>query len=151
VQVVGPYSITIEIARPVNAVFAYMDNFAYDHEWRAQVLGVRKTSPGPTAPGTMYMESRRIFGRHIEAPAVMHAYEQDRLMRFGRPAGALRPQVTYTLEPTSTGGTRLHFDFRVEVHAFPPLFVPLAWLLVQVIGRVTRPDVARLKRRLETA
>jgi hypothetical protein len=88
-------------------------------------------------------------GRIVETVAEVTAYEPDR--RWARRAsGPIRPEVTYRLDPISTG-TRVRFTFDIPVMAGA---ARILWPVVPVIRRVAfrsfRTDLGQLKQRVET-
>lgn len=50
---------SVEIARPIEEVFAYLTDFTRFPDWNYYVQRVRKLSPGAVAVGTVYDQTRR--------------------------------------------------------------------------------------------
>src|SRR3954463_10822392 len=95
------------IARPPDAVFAYLANAENDRAWRPGVLEIEHVSG--EGVGTRY---RQVVGgpggRRIAADIEITDYEPARRLGFRTVAGPVRPTGLYELE-AADGGTRLRF------------------------------------------
>ena len=57
-----PITASIEIARPPEAVFAYIDDLSRHGEWQAQLREVKVETEGPTRVGSRAREKRKVPG-----------------------------------------------------------------------------------------
>src|SRR6266498_4646612 len=90
---------SIEVGRPIEAVFAYMTDPANIEE--LGMKRVRQTSPGPVRLGTTFMLVIEIFGQDFEIPGAVTEY---------------RPYDAFTLKTTSGP---LIFEQRVHLTPIP--------------------------------
>jgi uncharacterized protein YndB with AHSA1/START domain len=90
---------SIEVGRPIEAVFAYMTDPANIEE--LGMKRVRQTSPGPVGLGTTFMLVIEIFGQDFEIPGAVTEY---------------RPYDAFTLKTTSGP---LIFEQRVHLTSIP--------------------------------
>ena len=110
---------------------------------------MRLTSESYEGVGATHIEVRRLLSRRIETLSEVVSYEPNRRWAVRRASGAVRPQVTYTIEPEATG-TRLTFGFEVPVLKGPArLLAPVTRIVAPVVERSFRIDLQRLKERLE--
>ena len=129
------------IARPREAVFAFLADGENDRRWRDGVIDIRRTSG--SGRGAVYEQRvKGPFGRRIAADFEIIGFEPDRRIDFRTLAGPVRPRGTYELEPTD-GGTRVTFTLRADLHGAKKLMAPM-------IARTMRSEVAQLERLRET-
>lgn len=139
---------SILIARPLEEVFAYMDDVSLEHEWQPQLLEAEQTPPGTTAVGTRRRYVSDFLGRRVTNTYVVELYEPGRrVVLQSTPDSVVRARtdirweavgegtrVTMALEGTPTGVLR---------------FVPKA-LLEATFEKEVASTLERLKARLET-
>ena len=129
------------IARPREAVFAFLADGENDRRWRDGVIDIRRTSG--SGRGAVYEQRvKGPFGRRIAADFEIIGFEPDRRIDFRTLAGPVRPRGTYELEPTD-GGTRVTFTLRADLHGAKKLMAPM-------IARTMRSEVAQLESLRET-
>jgi uncharacterized protein YndB with AHSA1/START domain len=129
------------IARPREAVFAFLADGENDRRWRDGVIDIRRTSG--SGRGAVYEQRvKGPFGRRIAADFEIIGFEPDRRIDFRTLAGPVRPRGTYELERTD-GGTRVTFTLRADLHGAKKLIAPM-------IARTMRSEVAQLERLRET-
>jgi uncharacterized protein YndB with AHSA1/START domain len=138
---------SVAIARPVEAVFAFMSNYEHDLQWRAGIIEMTQTPPGRPQIGTQTREVARFFGQTTVTPGEVTAYEPDREIAFtGLMSGAIRVSGRRTVEPMGED-TRFVYQATVELRG-------ILWLLGPLIAARLRKRVAgdlrRLKERVET-
>jgi uncharacterized protein YndB with AHSA1/START domain len=140
----------VTIARSPEDVFRYLVELN-DARWRRGVADMRLISDGYEGVGTRHVEVRRLLGRTIQTQAEVVAYEPNHEWAVRRATGPVRPQVTYTLTPASTG-TRLVFGFDVPaLHGAAQVLRPLVGLLRPLVERATLKDLRQLRAQLEAA
>jgi uncharacterized membrane protein len=139
---------SIEITRPPEEVFAYLDDLSRHNEWQEQIVSVRVDSDGPTSVGTRATETRRAGGREQTLTYEVTEHDPPRLFGFHGVDGPIRPVGRGIVEPVG-GGQRskitLELDF--EGHGFGKLLRPL--VLWQARKQVPK-DHERLKQQLES-
>jgi uncharacterized membrane protein len=141
----APITESIEIARPPEEVFAYVDDLSRHGEWQSQIESTRVETEGPTRVGTRVVETRRVPGGPREFTYEITEHDPPRLAAFRILNGPIRPFGRVTFEP-SAAGTRYTVQLDFEGHGFGKLIAPL----VRRDARRRLPqDVARLKERVE--
>ncbi len=133
---------TIEIARPVDEVFAYVADFTWTPTWNYWVRSVRKTTPGPVGVGTTFHQVRRADEQDYR----ITNYEPPYRVTITTLEGS-RPAFTraIVLHPTPTG---THLTDRWQLDTGHP-----AWLQNLSAGRIraaVTDNLARLAELLET-
>ena len=129
------------IARPREAVFAFLADAENDRRWREGVIDIRRISG--SGRGAVYEQRvKGPFGRRIAADFEITAFEPDRRIDFRTVAGPVRPRGTYMLEPAD-GGTRVTLTLRADLHGARKLMAPM-------VARTMRSEVAQLDRLRET-
>jgi uncharacterized protein YndB with AHSA1/START domain len=138
--------VTVEIARPVEEVFAFVTTPANFPRWAgAVVTASRQTSPGPVGVGTTFTQQNRLLGRRFTTELRVVAYEPARRFEYASTAGPIRFAGHYTFAPVA-GGTR----FSSVDESTPP--GALRWLqplLQPLVQRQITRNLAMLKAVLE--
>lgn len=118
---------SIEIDRPPEVVFAYLDQLERHDEWQAEIVSTRVETDGPIGVGTRVREIRKIGGREQDASYEITEHEPPRRTAFRGVAGPVRPLGTVVVEPIGDGSkARVSIDFDLVGHGFGKLIVPLA-------------------------
>jgi uncharacterized membrane protein len=137
---------SMEIGRPAGEVWAYVADYGNDSSWRAGVLHMRPSTPGPAQVGVTTHEALRLLGLTFVTDAAIYQVEPGRRLEWRARDRLKQLQGSRLVEPTGKGATR--FTETMELRLLGPmrLFVPLiGWLL----RRQTRADLRRLKQLLE--
>jgi uncharacterized membrane protein len=138
---------TVEVNRPVAAVFAYVTDPANLAEWQPNLASVTKLTEGPVGAGTRFKEVRRApFGRTVEAIVEVSAYEENRRFDLRIVSGPLPIDGENTFAATD-GGTRIDFAGHGEPRGPLRLAAPI---LARLLRRQFESDYARLKQALES-
>ncbi|MEA2390489.1 MAG: hypothetical protein QOK31_598 [Solirubrobacteraceae bacterium] len=136
---------SIEISRPPEEVFAYIDDFERHGEWQDNVQSARAETDGPTRVGTRIVETRRVPGGPREFTYEITEHDPPRLAAFRVLNGPVRPVGRLKVEPSGAGATYT-VELALEGHGFGKLIAPLA----RRDARKQLPlDLARLKQKLE--
>jgi len=99
----------VEVARPVQEVFAYVTDLERLGEWQPNLVSVTKETEGPMGEGTRLREVRRgPFGRNVEAQVEISAYEPNRRFDLRVVSGPLPIDGSHELHDAG-GGTRIDF------------------------------------------
>ena len=144
---------SIDIRRPPQMVFDFLDDFANDVSWRSNVVEMvaRGNPSDPMGKWGRHVERRQVPGRVIETEAVLTERNRPRRLAFQRAEGPIRPKGVYSLEPRGEG-THLDFEIEMQLDGGRVLLTPLIWILLNAVVRPALPgDFARLKQRLETS
>jgi carbon monoxide dehydrogenase subunit G len=101
--------IPVDVARPVQEVFAYVTDLERLGEWQPNVVSVTKQTEGPMGQGTRLREVRRgPFGRNMEAIVEVSAYEPNRRFDLRVASGPLPIDGGHEFHETAAG-TRIDF------------------------------------------
>lgn len=139
--------VSIVIQRPLEEVFAYMDDVSHEPEWQPQLIEAEQTPPGPSRAGTRRRYVTEFLGKRLENTYVVLGHEPNRrVVLQTTPDSALEASSEIRWEEVD-GGTRV--TIILEGRAKGPLrFVPDA-LLEASFDRELRSALARLKEQLE--
>ena len=118
---------SIEVDRPAEDVFAYLDQLERHREWQAQIVSATLESDGPVRVGTRVREIRRIGGREQDASYEITEHDPPRRSAFRGIAGPVRPLGRVTVEPIGDGSrARVSIEFTLVGHGIGKLIAPLA-------------------------
>jgi uncharacterized membrane protein len=142
---VAPINASIQIARPPEEVFAYLDDLSRHTEWQEQLREVRVETDGPTRVGTRFRQKRKVPGSIQETTYEITEHDPPRSASWRGLDGAIRAFGTVTVAPAGEASqVSLQLDF--EGHGLGKLLLPL----VRSQARKQVPlDQQRLKERLE--
>jgi hypothetical protein len=142
-----PITVSTEIGRSAEDVFAYAIDPTRFHEWQAGVVGGHMDQPGIQSVGALCSTTPRIGGAnrpstsevvHIDPPATWGVRGID---------GPIRASVDVTVEPLAAQRSRLTIAGGVTGHGIGKLLVPL---IVRREAQKEMPtNLAALKERLE--
>jgi uncharacterized protein YndB with AHSA1/START domain len=105
---------SVTIARPIEAVFAYLADGEKCPEWRSGVLDIKRVS-GDGGVGTRYAQGvKGPMGRRITADYEITAYDPNRAIEFQTTAGPARPHGRYELA-VENEGTNLTFSLDAKL------------------------------------
>ena len=136
---------TVEIARPVEEVFAFLSEPDNLPRWQVSLLDVRPHRRGPLRCGLEVTERRRFLGREMETTWRCTEHRPCRRSVIESDEGPVPFRGTFALEPA--GGRATRFTWTVEARGIAArLAGPLA-------ARMTLDELAgntlRLKHLLE--
>jgi len=141
----APITASIEIARPPEDVFAYIDDLSRHSEWQGQIREVTVLTEGPTRVGTRARDKRKVPGGVRDITYEITAHDPPRSASFRGIDGPVRVVGTVTVTPMN-GGSRLSLTLDFEGRGLGKLLLPL----VRSQARKEVPqDQQRLKERLE--
>jgi ribosome-associated toxin RatA of RatAB toxin-antitoxin module len=118
------FTIVTVIARPVDEVFAVIQDVAKAPIWTPGMSEVRITSDGPLAPGSTLVYKGTFLGRSYESAAVCTALIPDKQFATKTTTGPFHLEYDTTLEPVD-GGTQVTNYLRGESRGFVKLAEPL--------------------------
>jgi uncharacterized protein YndB with AHSA1/START domain len=116
----------IEINRPAEDVFAYLDQVDRHNEWQSQLASTTVETDGPTRVGTRVVERRVVPGGARDFPYVVTEYDPPRKASFRGTAGLIRPIGNYTIDPIGESSSRMTTELDLEGHGIGKLFAILA-------------------------
>jgi uncharacterized protein YndB with AHSA1/START domain len=70
----------VVIGRPVEDVFAYMNDVSREHEWQPQLREAEQTPSGPPGVGTRRRYVSEFMGRRVENTYVIRTFEPNELL-----------------------------------------------------------------------
>jgi len=137
---------SIEIARPLADVIAFVDNCDNDPLWQSSVWETVQLTEGPPAKGTRYHVKQKFLGRIIDQYwEVTERAADGSFWRAKTVAGPFSMDVTMRFEATD-GGTRVTRTMRLDVGRF---FKLPASLITRIAEREVQVDFETLKLLLE--
>jgi len=87
----APIVESVEISKPPQEVFAYLDDLARHGEWQGQIVEVVSVSDGPTRVGSRATDKRRVPGGMREVTYEIVEHDPPRRTRFHGIDGPIRP------------------------------------------------------------
>ena len=136
---------SVVIERPVEEVWAYLNDCAHDPEWMSMITETEKLTDGPVGVGTVQRSAAKVLGRRIDTTFEITEHEPNRSSRI-RPKSSPFPYTgTYEVAPVD-GGTRFTWAIEGEPGSFFRLAEPL---VVRMLARQLETDLATLKDLLE--
>ncbi len=125
---------TVVINRPIQEVWAYLDDHKNDLKWRRPSLKRLETlSPGPVGPGTRYEGVVAIGPKKYPYVTELTAYEPPHRVAWKGVSSAgwsIGRKGSYTLEAEGPDRTRVVHDITLEPQT--------------TLGRLTAPFVGRM-------
>lgn len=119
------FQLTITVERPVEAVWAYFQDFSRYSEWNPQVSEARQTSPGPMDVGGTLMFVGKLLGRSYEAHAECTAFVPNQRFTTKTTSAPFHLEIDSIFE-TVDGGTRITSTYRGENRGFMKFAEPVA-------------------------
>ena len=139
------FETSIEIRRPLEAVFAFVSDPRNEPQWEETVKEVRVTPDGPPAVGTQVTKVGSFLGMKLEATNELTALEPNRSLSFKGTSGPASLEATMRFEAVGEG-TRLSGTFQVEPGG---LFKVAGPLFASQAKKQMEADLQRLKELLE--
>jgi len=140
---------TIEINRPPEAVFAYIDQLERHGEWQTSIISSKLDTQGPVGVGTRATDTRKVPVGKQDVTYEITEHDPPRRAAFRGVNGPVRPVGTVTIEPVGEGSSRVTLELDLQGHGLLGMLVaPLA--RGQARKEVPQ-DQQKLKERLEAA
>lgn len=140
-------TVTIEVERPAEYVFAYATDPTKFSEWQNGVVSGSMESKGAAAVGDMCRTTRRIGGAERPSTSELVRLDAPRSWSVHGIDGPIRAQVDVDVEPLATDRSRITIAVDFEGHGIGKVLVPL---VVRRQARSEMPDnIAKLKERIE--
>jgi len=132
----------IEIARTPEDVFDYLSNLGNEVRWNPDCLSMEQLTDGPVGVGT------RFRAKWKQGPVIfpeVTAYERPRTWTYAN-GGSIACILRITLEPTSSGGTRMTSHGTWSANGLARLFFPI---FIRTMRKAEVQIVASARRALE--
>lgn len=136
---------SILIARPIEAVFAFVAEPENLPKWASRTYDITKTSAPPFGVGATFTGVGRFLGQRIESPQEVIEYEPHMQYAIKNSSGLLNFVFRYSFEPME-GGTKIVCLGEVQPSAFFKLAEPI---FVSAVKWLCETDLSRLKNLLE--
>lgn len=115
---------SIEIDRPVEDVFAYVNDIANDPVWQPTLLETRQVTEGPMVVGTRVRETRRFLGVRFESEYEVTEWDPPTRSAVRSTDGPIPASGSYTTQPVGRG-TRFTMVCEIDAHGFFRLAEPV--------------------------
>ena len=132
---------SVVINRPIEEVFAFLNNPDNTSQWRGSVLESKQTSEGPPGVGTTGQGVSQFLGRRSESTWEITEYELNRKVTSKSTSGPVPYELSATFESVDEG-TRVTLVGEFEVGGFFKLAEPIVARMAQ---RQAEADFANLK------
>jgi uncharacterized protein YndB with AHSA1/START domain len=139
---------SVEIARPPEDVFAYLDQLERHGEWQTEIISTTRETAGPTAVGTRATDLRRVPGGKQSVTYEITEHDPPRRSAFRGLNGPVRPVGSVTVEPAGEGGSKVTLELDLRGHGL--VGVVVAPLALRHARKTVPQDQERLKARLES-
>jgi uncharacterized protein YndB with AHSA1/START domain len=117
---------SIEINRPAEEVFAYLDRVDRHNEWQGQLVSTTVETDGPIRVGTRVVERRIVPGGARDFPYEITEHDPPHRVSFRGTAGLIRSAGTYTVDPIGESSSRMNSELDLEGRGVGKLFAILA-------------------------
>ena len=133
---------TVEIARMPEEVFDYLADQGNEVHWNPDCVSMQKLTAGPVGVGT------RFRAKWKQGPVIfpeVTAYERPRTWTYAN-GGSIACILRISLEPTSSGGTRMTSHGTWSANGLARLFFPI---FIRTMRKAEVQVVASARRALE--
>ncbi len=142
-----PVTVTVDIDRPADQVFAFVSDFENNPRWQQGMRSCRWTSPPPHGVGSTYDQVARFLGKDIVSSFKVVEHEPGRRIKITSTAGPFPITETRIVAPRGEGRSTIAAIVEGDAGKFFRLAAPVLRPLVE---RSVRGDYRRLKQSLET-
>jgi ribosome-associated toxin RatA of RatAB toxin-antitoxin module len=118
------FTIVTVIGRPVDEVFAVIQDVAKTPVWTPGLSEARITSDGALEPGSALLYQGTFLGRPYESPSVCTALTENKQFATKSTSGPFHIEIDTTLEPVD-GGTQVTSFYRGESRGFFKVAEPI--------------------------
>ena len=140
----APITVSIEIARRPEDVFAYVTDPSHLPDWQESVVRISREGSGPVSEGTRVLVTRRVGRREIATTAEVTDLRPPTSWGVRGVDGPVRGTVTGTIDSLQDGqASRVTMVLDFEGHGFGKLLVPL------VVRRQARGEMPKNSRKLK--
>lgn len=143
----SPTTVTVEVDRPADKVFAYAIDPTHFHEWQNGVVTGRMDRGGMPGLGDHCVTTRRIGGADRPSTSEVVRIDPPRAWSVRGIDGPIRASVDLTVEPLTETQSRLTISVDFQGHGIGKVFVPL--MVQRQAAKEMPTNVQSLKARLE--
>ncbi len=136
----------ITINRPIEEVFAYIEDFQNGPQWQNGLLEVRCITDVPPGIGTQFSSVRKFMGRKMESEIEFVAYEPNHKVTIKSISGATPFEQSFLFESLADG-TRLTSLLELQSAGLMGLAEPL---IAASVRREMDANFGDLKKLLES-
>jgi uncharacterized membrane protein len=140
------YEESIEIKRPTDQVFAYVEEIKNLPEWELTISEAEKTSPGKIGVGTTFKGKNKVMGRQMAWTSKVTEYEPNKKWGETISSGSTVVKFQMTCDPIE-GGTKFSEIYDMKVGGILKLFSPI---MSSSMRKQTKANLAKLKSILES-
>jgi hypothetical protein len=144
----APITVSIEVDRSANDVFAYATDPTRFHEWQQGVIDGHMDQPGTPAVGTRCLTTRRIGGANRPSTSEITHINPPNTWGVQGIDGPIRAIVDLTVESLTAQRSRLTIAVDFTGHGIGKLLVPL--VVRREAAKEMPTNLAALKQRLES-
>lgn len=138
--------LVVEFDRPVEEVFAYVDDDDKVKQWVGGLIETKRTTPGQPGVGSKFHQKVQVGKRIFEIDGELMAYEPNRRVEVNLDAaGMCDMEVTYTFEEIN-GRTRL--TYTCDSYYRKLIYRLLSPITRRMARRKLEEDFARLRKLL---
>src|SRR6266581_6110025 len=142
-----PITVSTEVERSAEDVFAYATDPTRFPEWQQGVIDGHMDQPGIPAVGARCLTTRRIGGGNRQSTSEVVHIDPPKTWRVRGIDGPIRAAVDVLVEPVTGSRSRLTISVDFTGHGIGKILVPL---MVRREARKEMPEnIAALKQRLE--
>jgi uncharacterized membrane protein len=146
---VKPVVVELEIDRPPEVVWEYMENAEHNPEWLSNMQSARWTSEPPIAVGSRYEQVARFLGKEVRTSFEVTALDPGRSITISSLPGSSFPiKIKRQVEPLGDSRSRVREIAGGDAGGFYRVAEPL---LRAIVARNITRAYGRLKQLLETA
>jgi uncharacterized protein YndB with AHSA1/START domain len=117
---------SIEVDRPANEVFAFLEQFERHAEWQPSLISAKVQTEGPIRVGTLVLERRKTPVGTRDIPFEVTEYDPPHKLSFRGTAGPVRPVGTATVDRLSESRSRITYALELEGRGIGKLIAPFA-------------------------
>lgn len=144
-----PITVSDEIHRPADEVFAYATDPSRFHEWQKGVVSGHMESVGTPKVGDRCHTTRRIGFSNRPDTSELVRFDPPRQWSVRGLSGPIRAMVDVSVEPISESSARLTIALQFQGHGLGRLLVPL--VVERQATREMPVNLAALKAHLESS
>jgi hypothetical protein len=142
-----PITVSTEVERSAEDVFAYATDPTRFREWQAGVIDGHMDQPGNPSVGAHCLTTRRIGGANRPSTSEVVRFNPPSTWGVRGIDGPIRAIVDVTVEPLTAQRSRLTIAVDFEGHGIGKLLVPL--VVRREASKEMPANLATLKQRLE--
>lgn len=133
------FELSEHIRKPPKEVFAVIANPAEGAKVMDNIKETKKTTSGPIAVGTRFLETRMVNGKENQAELLVSAYEPPKHVAISTETEGIKVEYHYHLSEEN-GGTLVRWVCELEASGLRKMMLPM------VAGIMKKEDGDHLKK-----